>query len=35
MVTSVLITTAINKGLIELTRHVKDMAGIDYNINLI
>lgn len=35
MVTSVLITTAINKGLIELTRHVKDMAGIDYDINLI
>ena len=35
MVTSVLITTAINKGLIELTRHVKDIAGIDYDINLI
>lgn len=35
MVTSVLITTAINKGLVELTRHVKDMAGIKYDINLI
>ena len=35
MVTSVLITTAINKGLIELSRKVKDMAGIDYDINLI
>lgn len=35
MVTSVLITTAINKGLIELSRHVKDMAGIKYDIDLI
>lgn len=35
MVTSVLITTAINKGLIELSRKVKDMAGIPYNDNLI
>lgn len=35
MVTSVLITTAINKGLIELSRKVKDMAGIPYDDNLI
>lgn len=35
MVTSVLITTGINKFLIELSRKVKDMAGIDYDINLI
>ena len=35
MVTSVLITTAINKCLIEMSRKVKDMAGIDYDINLI
>lgn len=35
MVTSVLITTAINKGLIELSRHVKDMADIKYDIDLI
>lgn len=35
MVTSVLITTGINKFLIEMSRKVKDMAGIDYNINLI
>ena len=35
MVTSVLITTAINKGLIELSRHIKDMAGIKYDIDLI
>lgn len=35
MVTSVLITTAINKGLIELSRHVKDMAGIKYDLDLI
>ena len=35
MVTSVLITAAINKGLIELSRKVKDMAGIDYDIDLI
>lgn len=35
MVTSVLITTAINKGLIELSRKVKDMAGIQYDEDLI
>lgn len=35
MVTSVLITTAINKGLIELSRKVKEMAGIPYDDNLI
>lgn len=35
MVTSVLITTAINKGLIELSRKVKEMAGISYDDNLI
>lgn len=35
MVTSVLITTAINKGLIELSRKVKDMAGIPYDEDLI
>lgn len=35
MVTSVLITTAINKGLIELSRKIKDMAGIPYDDNLI
>ena len=35
MVTSVLITAAINKGLIELSRRVKDMAGIDWDDNLI
>lgn len=35
MVTSVLITTGINKFLIEMSRKVKDMAGIDYDINLI
>ena len=35
MVTSVLITTAINKGLIELARKVKEMAGIPYDDNLI
>ena len=35
MVTSVLITSAINKGLIELSRHVKEMAGIDWDDNLI
>ena len=35
MVTSVLITAAINKGLIELSRHVKEMAGIKWDDNLI
>lgn len=35
MVTSVLLTTAINKGLIELSRKVKDMAGIQYDEDLI
>ena len=35
MVTSVLITAAINKGLIELSRKVKDMAGIKWDDNLI
>lgn len=35
MVTSVLITTAINKGLIELSRKCKDMAGIPYNDDLL
>ena len=35
MVTSVLITSAINKGLIELSRKVKDMAGIKWDDNLI
>lgn len=35
MVTSVLITTAINKGLVELSRKVKEMAGIPYDDNLI
>ena len=35
MVTSVLITTAINKGLIELARKCKDMAGIPYNDDLL
>ena len=35
MVTSVLITAAINKGLIELSRKVKDMADIKWDDNLI
>ena len=35
MVTSVLITTGINKFLIELSRKCKDMAGIPYDDNLI
>lgn len=35
MVTSVLITTGINKGLIELSRKVKEMAGLPIDINLI
>lgn len=35
MVTSVLITTGINKFLIELARKCKDMAGIPYDDNLI
>lgn len=35
MVTSVLITTAINKGLIELSRKCKDMAGIPYDDDLL
>lgn len=35
MVTSVLVTSAINKGLIELSRHVKEMAGIKWDDNLI
>lgn len=35
MVTSVLITTGINKFLIEMSRKVKDMAGIKYDNNLI
>ena len=35
MVTSVLITTAMNKGLIELSRKVKEMAGIPYDDNLV
>ena len=35
MVTSVLITTGINKFLIELSRKCKDMAGIPYDDNLV
>ena len=35
MVTSELITAGINKGLIELSRKVKDMAGIKWKDNLI
>lgn len=35
MVASVLVTTGINKFLVEMSRKVKDMAGIDYDINLI
>ena len=35
MVTSVLINNGINKGLIELSRRVKEMAGIPYDDNLL
>jgi hypothetical protein len=35
MVTSVLVSTGMNKALIELSRKVKDMAGIKYDDNLI
>ena len=35
MATSVLVTTGINKALIELSRRCKDMAGIKYDVNML